>query len=633
MILGDDGKVCEANPAACEMTGYSPADLVETGSQELFSSGDAKPAGDNAAGFPKSLARGERWRADLRLHRQDGSVLPVGAHAVGLENQGMLLLLRDISGRVAEEQALEQALSTFTALVELCHAAVISADEKGRVVSWNTAAEDMFGYRMEEAIGMELVEIIPERYRSEHLAGYLRRVASTDKAGYARLLVVEGRRKDGSELPVELSIAVGVQQGRKITTAIIRDLSEHRSVVEKLNDALQRLQFHVERMPLAFIAWDADFRVTDWNPAAERIFGYTKAEALDRHAYDIIVPKDATFAIDKVWADLLSGDRSSHSINANVRKDGTHITCEWFNTPLLDSAGRIHGVASMAMDVSERQRLEARIRDAQKLESLGVLTSGIAHDFNSSLMVILGNTTLLRSIKRLPGKALEYIDLIETAGYRGRDLIQHLLAYARTGRHNPQPTNLNEVIADAMQFLTSSIGQHHNLETRLTDPLPLVIADRSQVEQILLNLCLNAKQAMPKGGVIGVATNVAELTAQQAAQFIPYDGRPGRYVELIVEDTGCGMDQATIARVFDPFFTTRADGHGLGLAAVLGILRQHSGLARFDSRPGTGTRAHIYLPVAEDRESDAARPKTKRSQRSHKRRHPGGPKASQAPRK
>jgi PAS domain S-box-containing protein len=389
--------------------------------------------------------------------------------------------------------------------------------------------------------------------------------------------------------------AVGLGDGNFLS--FVRDTSEQRKVVEQLNDALQRLSFHIERMPLAYIVWNTDFRVLQWNPAAERIFGYTREEALGKHAYELVVPPDAQPTVDRVWADLLAGDTSSHSINANVRKNGTRLTCEWFSTPLLDLAGRVHGVASMAMDITERALVESRIRDAQKLESLGLLAGGVAHDFNSSLMVILGNTSLLRALKGLPHRALQYLELIEEAGLRASELIKHLLAYARTGRHNPQPTNLNTVINEAMLFVRSSIGKLHEVTLKLTDPLPLVLADRSQVDQIIVNLCLNAMQAMPGGGTIEVTTGRATLTRDCLRNCVPFDAEAGDYVELLVADTGCGMDGETVSRIFDPFFTTKAEGHGLGLAAVLGILRQHRAAACVESQPGNGTRFHVYFPI------------------------------------
>ncbi|HNQ23992.1 MAG TPA: PAS domain S-box protein [Phycisphaerae bacterium] len=483
------------------------------------------------------------------------------------------------------------------ALVALCHRAVITADPRGRIRSWNAAAQQMFGYRADEVVGRAVTILVPPRLRRRHRAAFKARLAQVASFPFASTVETEGLHREGRPVPVEALVMGLLHEGKPLLAAIIHDASRQRQVVEQLNEALQRTQFHVERMPLAHIVWDTDFRVVDWNPAAARIFGYTQAEAIGRHAYGLIVPTDAMSVVDPVWGQLMHGDASSHSLNDNVRKDGSRLKCEWFNTPLRDSQGRIRGVASMAMDVTERTAVETQLRDAQKMESLGVLASGLAHDFNSLLTVVIANTALLRSVKALPPRAREYLDLIEQASFRASGLIEHLMVYARTGRHNPQPTNLSKVVRGIVPFVQRSLGPDHLIRTRLAGRLPLVLADHSQLEQILLNLCMNAMQASELGGTIEVSTGVTALTPSLLRHCTPADVPPGRYVELTVSDTGCGMTKDVVARVFDPFFTTRPQGHGLGMAAVLGILRQHRGAAWVESEPQRGTRVHIYIPV------------------------------------
>lgn len=596
VIANRQYKIIAANAGMCELTSYARPDLLGKHVGELM----IEPGKKSVARHLAALNQSEGSTIDGTVVTRQGDHVVVEAHATGLADGAYCVVLHDVSGRVQVQEQLERSLKTYSTLVDLCHAAVISADEKGIITSWNPAAETLLGYTATEAIGLSITSMIPSGRRRSHLSGYKALLAAAREGGHGRVLSADALHKNGTQIPVELSVAVGEQNGRPIATAVIRDMTEHQRVVEKLNDALQRLEFHIERMPLAYIVWDTDFRATEWNPAAQQIFGFRKADAIGRHPYELIVPPDQRETVDRVWEGLLKGDKSSHSINANVRKDGTRITCEWFNTPLRDAAGRIQGAASMAMDISERELIEAQLRNTQKLESLGVLASGIAHDFNSLLMVIMGNTALLRSMGSLSGSALEYVELIEEAGMRANGLIKHLLAYARTGRHNPQPTDLNAVIRDTDRFVHSSIGPRHTLQFDLDEQLPAVLADRSQLEQVLLNLCLNASQACGDDGKITVATRQMNLTGKHLARCTPHGAKPGRYVEVEVKDTGCGMDPATVDRVFDPFFTTKTDGHGLGLAATLGILRQHNAVAHVESRRGKGTSFHIYFPVLED---------------------------------
>ncbi len=604
LVVDREGRYIDANPAASELTGYTRAEILRMRVGDLA----VKPDRRYSAERFELLREQGRTRSNRMLQRKDGTIVPVEVRATALPNGTFQTTIRDITEAVKAQNELESSLDAYSTLMDLCHASVISCGPDGRIRSWNVASRDLLGYSAEEAVGRPVTMLIPPRLLDAYRTGFSRHVDKTDRERFARTLQTEALRKDGSEVPVEISVAVGLQGDDRIFTAVVRDVTEQRDLVERLNDALQRLQFHVERMPLAYIVWDIDFKVVEWNPAAERIFGYTKAEAMHRHAYELIVPPEVVPAVDLVWENLLGGRTNPHKINPNVRKDGSRLLCEWFNTSLRDSAGRVRGVASMAMDVSEREAIAARIRDAQKLESLGVLAGGFAHDVNSSLTVILGNVSLLRAIGGQSARAVESIDLIEAAGARASELVKHLLTYARTGRHNPQPTSINAVIRDTLSLVQSSIGNYHKLELRLCEPLPIVMADASQVEQILLNLCLNAKQAMPRPGTIVLETRTTGLTPADLRKCVPYDTNPGRFVEIVVRDTGVGMNAATISRMFDPFFTTKSQGHGLGMAAVLGILRQHGAVAFIESQPGKGTKVHVYFPATRDAPgTDAAR--------------------------
>ncbi|MEK6797413.1 MAG: PAS domain S-box protein [Planctomycetota bacterium] len=593
IILNAARRCIFVNPAACKLLERERKDLLA----------DPQPTASRPLAAVIQSETFQRLRSapltegEVVLRAGSSRETTVDIRGVRLDDGSVVLSARDVTAAARERAETLRSLNSFVTLVDLCHAGVISAGTDGLIRSWNPTAEQLFGYSAKEALGMPIDLLVPPELRDAHRSMFLQHVRNRPDRPHARVLTTEALRKNGDRFPVEISLAVGPREDTTLFTAVLRDLSEHQAVVEKLNDALQRLRFHFERMPLVYVVWDSDFRVVEWNATAERIFGFTRDEAVGKHAYDLIVPPDVVETIRPIWADLLRGSTSSHSINDNLRKDGSRIACEWFNTALTDSSGNIHGVASMAWDVSEREVLEARLRDAQRVESLGVLASGVAHDFNSSLMVILGNAALLRSIKKLPPNAIEHLELIEEAGARANNLIKHLLAYARTGRHNPQPTHLNALVNDSLTFLRSTLGAAHSLQLQLAEGLPPILADRSQLEQILVNFCLNAKQAMPKGGVVTIRTLTRILRPEDVARSVMVHARPGSYAGFSVTDTGCGMDSATLSRIWDPFFTTKSQGHGLGLAAVLGILRQHNATAIVETDPRRGTTMHAYFPV------------------------------------
>ncbi|MEW6721392.1 MAG: PAS domain S-box protein [Thermodesulfobacteriota bacterium] len=369
--------------------------------------------------------------------------------------------------------------------------------------------------------------------------------------------------------------------------------------LESLRDANQRLKFHVSRMPLAYIAWDMEFRVREWNPAAERIFGWKASEALGKHAYDLVVQPEVRPYLDGVWAKLLEKGEPEYSLNANVRKDGKAISCEWFNTALRDAEGNVTAVLSMAHDVTEKTELQRQLQTAQRMEAVGTLAGGIAHDFNNALTGIFGFAEMLKGQLEGNEAALSDLNEIFRSAERASLLTRQLLTFARRQVIELSNIGLNRVIMDLMKLFSKAIGEQIDLRTYLAKDLPSVRADIGQIEQVVMNLVLNARDAMPGGGQLLIETGLANLDADYV-RYHPYM-QVGSYVVLTVSDTGTGMDRKTQERVFEPFFTTKGPdkGTGLGMAMVYGIVKQHNGFIHLYSEPGKGTTFKVYLPPVE----------------------------------
>jgi PAS domain S-box-containing protein len=369
--------------------------------------------------------------------------------------------------------------------------------------------------------------------------------------------------------------------------------------IESLRDANQRLAFYVDRMPLAYIVWNLEFGVEEWNPAAERIFGWKARETVGKNAYELIIRKEARPQFERGWSKLLKGGESSYSLNANVRKDGKIITCEWFNALLRDASGNISGVLSMVHDVTEKTELERQLKTAQRMEAVGTLAGGIAHDFNNSLTGIVGFGELLRNRMAGDEQALRDLDEILRCVERAATLTRQLLTFARRQVIEPVNLNLSILVADLMKFIGKVVGEHIEVKTFPGKNIPTIHADRGQIEQVVMNLCLNARDAMPEGGRLVVETDDVYLEEEYVRQN-PYM-KTGRYALLTVSDTGIGMDEKTRERVFEPFFTTKGPdkGTGLGLAMVYGIVKQHGGFIHLYSEPGKGTAFKVYFPAIE----------------------------------
>ncbi|MBL8972944.1 MAG: PAS domain S-box protein [Myxococcales bacterium] len=343
---------------------------------------------------------------------------------------------------------------------------------------------------------------------------------------------------------------------------------------------------------------DAQQRTSFVNQRMADLVGYTVEEMLGRRLHDFVAPEDHALITAK-FAERRAGVREQYE-HRYLRKDGTRVMVQASVSPLLDDAGVFVGALAMVRDVTELRRLESRMLHSQKLESLGVLAGGIAHDFNNLLVGILGNVGLARSELPEGAPAQSYLKDAQVAATRAADLTAQMLAYAGKGRFVIQPLDLNQLIAEIAHLLTAVISKKARLHTEFAADLPATPADATQIRQVVMNLITNASDALgEQPGTISVRTGVVEADAAMLAGMYG-DERlaPGRYVLLSVSDTGCGFDAATQARLFDPFFTTKFTGRGLGLAAVLGILRGHGGAIAVEGAPQQGARFTVLLPAA-----------------------------------
>jgi PAS domain S-box-containing protein len=368
----------------------------------------------------------------------------------------------------------------------------------------------------------------------------------------------------------------------------------------ELQDTTRRLAFHVDRMPLGYIVHDAEFRIVEWNPAAERIFGWSPEEVLGKHPFELIVPPDMQDNVADLWSKLREGDESAGGSPGHaLRKDGTTVSCEWFSTALRDATGEMTGLLTLVHDVSERTKLEGQLQTAQRMESVGTLAGGIAHDFNNALTGIVGFGELLRMRMSGDEQALHDLDEILRCAERAATLTRQLLTFARRQVIDPVNLDLSVLVADLMKLIGKVIGEHIEVKTSVERNVPTIHADRGQIEQVVMNLCLNARDAMPECGRLTVETEDVFLEEEYVRQNPSM--RTGRYALLAVSDTGVGMDEKTSKRVFEPFFTTKGPdkGTGLGLAMVYGIVKQHGGFIHLYSEPGKGTAFKVYLPAIE----------------------------------
>ena len=405
---------------------------------------------------------------------------------------------------------------------------------------------------------------------------------------------------------VLLSIfAIWVRRLSREVNLRIKTEEELKSAEEVLRLSHQRLLLHREHTPLGVIEWNTDFEFLDWNPAAQRIFGYTKEEVLGRHITERILPESAQQAVDNVWGELLANIGGTYSLNENITKDGRTILCEWHNTPLVDDDENVIGVTSLVDDITERQKSEENLRQSQKMDAIGKLTGGIAHDFNNMLGVILGFSDLLRELVSSDNpKQTKYCDEILNAGERARILTSKLLEFSRKTPSSAEKTDINTLSNNMQHMLEKTLTHRIKLIFELEENIWPVLLDKRRLEDAILNICIYSMHAMPDGGTLTLSTGNIHLTDLD----IHNAGiTPGDYVLLSVSDTGIGMTKDVQQKIFDPFFTTKGTGGtGLGMSQVYGFVQQSDANIQVYSEPGQGRRIEICIPRLQ--ESEASMP-------------------------
>jgi PAS domain S-box-containing protein len=512
-------------------------------------------------------------------------------------------LQNEISERQRADEALRESELRKRAILESALDCIIGIDQEGTIVEFNAAAEKAFGYSRTEVLGKQVDEtIIPGSWRDHTGLGMTHHLTTREGPIFGKRIEMPAVRADGTEFPAELALTRIDVGGSPMFTAYLRDVTDRKRADEKFRLA-------VESAPNAIVMVNQKGDIAMVNSQTEKLFGYHRDELIGQAA-DILVPNKVRDAHPRYRADffayLEAQPMGTGQDLYGLRKDGSEFPVEIGLNPIEMDEGT--WVLSAIVDITERKRaeeerkrLEAQMQHAQKLESLGVLAGGIAHDFNNLLVSILGNAGLALMELAPESPARRSVQGIEAAALRSAELTKQLLAYSGKGRFLIQPLNLSLLVEEMAHLLKISISKTTVFRTRLANNLPAIEGDAAQIQQVVMNLIINASEAL--GGNIGdivVSTGVIDADRAYLSETFLDEHQPeGRYVYLEVTDTGCGMDKETRSRIFDPFFTTKFTGRGLGLAAVLGIVRGHGGAIKLYSEPGQGTAFKVLFPSSE----------------------------------
>jgi len=531
------------------------------------------------------------------------------------------------------------------AIVDSSDDAIIGKDLDGIITSWNKGAERLFGYAAQEAIGQPITMLIPpdRQHEEPEIRGRLKRGESVDHFETVRV------SKDGSLLELSLTISpIKDATGEVIgASKIARDITKRRRAEEELRRAIEFDEAVMSNMGEGLYTVDKQGLVTKMNPAAEKLLGWTLEELRGKKMHDVIHykhPNGSPFPPEECAGlqVLRDGKALKDFEDTFIQKDGRLFPVSYSSSPLRDRDGEIVGLvvvfqditernqaqealrqnqaqlenrvaerttelqqanAALWRDIEERKKLEEQLLQAQKMESIGVLAGGIAHDFNNILNIIQGYAYILRGHETQDKEIGKSLNIINETVQRGAALVQQLLTLARKSPIKVESVNVNGLVQGLITLITQTFPKTIEFCPALEADLPPITGDKNQIEQALLNLCVNARDAMSAGGRLSFKTQSIEGgTLEDLGKTLD-----GRYVCIEVSDTGVGMDESIRKRIFEPFFTTKnmGQGTGLGLSVVYGIVENHNGFINVESKPESGTSFRLYFPVAQSLEKPA----------------------------
>jgi PAS domain S-box-containing protein len=589
IFLDSQGKVIFWNQGAQSMYGYTykemigkmPESIMPHDFFEKHQSYFILPAGDfsdltvESFGIHKS---GLRFPVEISLSSgRAGSALFYCA------------IVRDITERKKTEQALRDSEERFRALAEALPEGIIAVDSRGSIMFWNTGAQNLFGYTKEEVLGKPSALLLPERYRLAEQEG-LRTLQQKDLSEFrGRLRQGVCKRKDGSEFANEVSSGPWPTRQGLYYVAVIRDITERLKAEQALRDSEQRFKELADALPQTVFELNLGGMITFVNRTALETFGHIQAD-IDKglHALHMIVPEQRMMVRENIEK-VLAGQSLGGQEYMALRKDGTTFPCIIHATPIL-ADGRPQGLRGLLIDITLRKELEEELNKSKRLASIATLAGGVAQDFNTILSIILGNINLAQHQVAQEDRISEHLAAAERATLRAKDLTDQLIAFAKGGTAVKTAVSVGKLLREAADSALK--GSNTTCRFCCTPDLLLTELDMAQMRQVFINLLINADHAMPEGGTIDVA---AENVTVGPGDNLPLPN--GSYIKITIRDQSIGILNEHLQQLFDPYFTSRQRGSGIGLATTYTIIKNHGGLITVESEFGRGTTFYIFLPA------------------------------------
>jgi PAS domain S-box-containing protein len=577
-------KIVFVNEAFERITGYTSAETLGRSPRFLQGEKTDRRVLDE---IRAALAQHQPIRRQIINYGKDGSEYWLDIDIVPIfDAASQCTHFVAIERDVTEEKKTQESLKLFRTLIDRSNDAIEVVDaQTGRFLDVNETACQRLGYRREEILALRVPDIVDT-------GSPLSMQAEVEEIRKAGSKIIEGwhRRKDGSTFPIEVNVQyIDLNQGYLIS--VVRDITERKRAEEQIAEQATFL----DKARDAIIARDLEGKILFWNEGAERMYGWPREEAVGRNIAVLVYPNPLQF---EEVNNLTISQGEWHGELQHVTRDGRELTVEARWTLIRDDAGRPKSVLAIDTDITEKKKIEAQFMRAQRMESIGTLAGGIAHDLNNILAPIMMSIDILKSTSTHP-QAQRILETIEVSAQRGADIVRQVLSFARgleSQRIEIQPKHL---LKDLEHIIKDTFPKDIRLHFSIPNDTWTILGDPTQIHQILLNLSVNARDAMPHGGTLSVSVENSVLDEQYAAMNL--QAKAGRYVKIIVTDSGTGIPPALLEKIFEPFFTTKNlnKGTGLGLSTVMAIVKSHEGIINVYSEPGKGTTFNVYLPAME----------------------------------
>ncbi len=608
-----EGKFVAVNRSALELFGYTLEEMIGMNAAALYANVDDRQRFQEAirtsgsvSGFEVTLLRkngNQRHCLLTSSQRYDSE-----GRAVGYQG-----IIRDITDQKKGEQALRESEEKFRAITGTATDAIILMDNTGLISYWNPAAENMFGYSAAEAVGQNLHQFLaPEEYHRDFYKGFGRFQKEGRGNVIGRTVVLMALKKDGSTFPFEISTSAMKIRGKWHAAGIIRDISERERAHEELSESRAMLRLVMNTIP-QFVFWkDRESVYLGCNDLFAQAAGVGSSEAIiGKTDHDLAWTTEQAELFRETDARVMAADIPEfHIIESQAQADGKQAWLDSNKVPLHNSGGDVIGILGTYEDITsrvvaeeEKERMQAQLLQAQKMEAVGTLAGGVAHDFNNLLTAIQGYVDLAMIKSADSDPSHWYLKQVKQASLRAADLTHQLLLFSRKQPMTLMVLSVNNVVRDLLKMLERLIGEDIAMETELEENLWAVRADSGSLGQVVMNLAVNSRDAMPDGGKLTFRTENVTMTSADCRSVS--GSRPGNYMRLTVSDTGVGIPDQMIEHIFEPFFSTKGSesGTGLGLAVAFGIIQQHEGWITVESEQGRGTSFSVYIPTTSEKVS------------------------------